>query len=50
MRREELKKGLIVSCQATAEEPMRGSETMGRFALAAPDVFSGRRRLAGQQP
>ena len=35
MRREELKKGLIVSCQATAEEPMRGSETMGRFALAA---------------
>ncbi len=31
----ELKKGLIVSCQATAEEPMRDSAIMGRFALAA---------------
>lgn len=35
MRIEELKKGLIVSCQATSEEPMRESSIMGRFALAA---------------
>lgn len=35
MKVEELKKGLIVSCQATAEEPMRESAIMGRFALAA---------------
>ena len=35
MRVEELKKGLIVSCQATAEEPMRDSSIIGRFALAA---------------
>ncbi|MDO4274971.1 MAG: N-acetylmannosamine-6-phosphate 2-epimerase [Eubacteriales bacterium] len=35
MKIEELKKGLIVSCQATAEEPMRDSSVMGRFALAA---------------
>lgn len=35
MKREELKPGLIVSCQATAEEPMRDSSTIGRFALAA---------------
>ena len=42
MRREELKKGLIVSCQATAEEPMRGSETM--------EGLRWQRRSAGQQP
>ncbi|MDO4343557.1 MAG: N-acetylmannosamine-6-phosphate 2-epimerase [Eubacteriales bacterium] len=35
MRIEELKKGLIVSCQATSEEPMRESSIIGRFALAA---------------
>ena len=35
MRTDELKKGLIVSCQATSEEPMRDSGIMGRFALAA---------------
>ena len=35
MKITELKKGLIVSCQATAEEPMRDSAIMGRFALAA---------------
>jgi N-acylglucosamine-6-phosphate 2-epimerase len=31
----ELKKGLIVSCQAKSDEPMRDSAIMGRFALAA---------------
>ncbi|MCU6698137.1 N-acetylmannosamine-6-phosphate 2-epimerase [Laedolimicola ammoniilytica] len=35
MKVEELKKGLIVSCQATSEEPMRNSDIMGRFAYAA---------------
>ena len=35
MNINELKKGLIVSCQATSEEPMRDSAIMGRFALAA---------------
>ncbi|MCL2425237.1 MAG: N-acetylmannosamine-6-phosphate 2-epimerase [Oscillospiraceae bacterium] len=35
MKINELKKGLIVSCQATAEEPMRDSAIIGRFALAA---------------
>ena len=35
MKINELKKGLIVSCQATAEEPMRDSSIIGRFALAA---------------
>lgn len=35
MKIEELKKGLIVSCQATSEEPMRDSSIIGRFALAA---------------
>ncbi|WP_343249970.1 N-acetylmannosamine-6-phosphate 2-epimerase [Diplocloster hominis] len=35
MKAEELKKGLIVSCQATSEEPMRESSIIGRFALAA---------------
>jgi len=35
MKIKELKKGLIVSCQATAEEPMRDSAIIGRFALAA---------------
>ncbi|WP_312692666.1 N-acetylmannosamine-6-phosphate 2-epimerase [Caproiciproducens sp.] len=35
MKLNELKKGLIVSCQATSEEPMRDSAIMGRFALAA---------------
>lgn len=35
MQINELRKGLIVSCQATFEEPMRDSAIMGRFALAA---------------
>ena len=35
MKIEELKKGLVVSCQATSEEPMRDSSIMGRFAYAA---------------
>jgi len=35
MKIDELKKGLIVSCQATADEPMRDSAIIGRFALAA---------------
>jgi N-acylglucosamine-6-phosphate 2-epimerase len=35
MQIEELKKGLIVSCQATPEEPMRNSSVIARFALAA---------------
>lgn len=35
MKIEELKRGLIVSCQATPEEPMRDSSIIGRFALAA---------------
>ena len=30
-----LKKGLIVSCQATPEEPLHGSEIMARLAIAA---------------
>lgn len=30
-----LKKGLIVSCQATPEEPLHSPEIMGRLALAA---------------
>lgn len=30
-----LKRGLIVSCQATPEEPMHGSEIMARMAVAA---------------
>lgn len=30
-----LKKGLIVSCQATIEEPMHGSHIMAKMALAA---------------
>lgn len=30
-----LKKGLIVSCQATPEEPMHGSDIMARMAIAA---------------
>ena len=35
MKIEELKRGLIVSCQATPEEPMHGPEFMARMALAA---------------
>ena len=35
MKIEELKKGLIVSCQAMADEPMYGSEVMAMFAQAA---------------
>jgi len=35
MKIEELKKGLIVSCQATPQEPMRDCAIIGRFALAA---------------
>jgi len=35
MKISELNKGLIVSCQATSEEPMRDSAIIGRFALAA---------------
>jgi len=35
MKISDLKKGLIVSCQATSEEPMRDSAIIGRFALAA---------------
>ncbi len=35
MKIDELKKGLIVSCQATSEEPMRDSAIMGKFAYAA---------------
>lgn len=35
MKIDELKKGLIVSCQATSQEPMRESSIIGRFALAA---------------
>jgi len=35
MKIEELKRGLIVSCQATPEEPMHGSSFMARMALAA---------------
>ena len=35
MKISELKRGLIVSCQATPEEPMRDSAIIGRFALAA---------------
>jgi len=35
MKIDDLKKGLIVSCQATAQEPMRDSMIIGRFALAA---------------
>lgn len=30
-----LKKGLVVSCQATPEEPMHGSDIMARMAIAA---------------
>ncbi len=30
-----LKRGLIVSCQATVEEPMHGSDIMARMAIAA---------------
>lgn len=30
-----LKGGLVVSCQALSNEPMRGSETMRKFAVAA---------------
>lgn len=32
-----LKRGLIVSCQATPEEPLRSSEIMGRLAVAAKE-------------
>ena len=32
---EQVKGGLIVSCQALADEPMFGSEVMAKFALAA---------------
>ena len=32
-----LKRGLIVSCQATATEPLRDSEIIGRLALAAQE-------------
>lgn len=35
MKIEQLKKGLIVSCQAMREEPMYGSDIMAHFALAA---------------
>ena len=32
---EQIKGGLIVSCQALEEEPLHGSEIMARMALAA---------------
>lgn len=35
MEISELKRGLIVSCQATKEEPMHGPQYMARMALAA---------------
>lgn len=35
MKISELRRGLIVSCQATAEEPMHGPEFMARMALAS---------------
>lgn len=35
MKIEDLKRGLIVSCQATKEEPMHGSDYMAHMALAA---------------
>lgn len=35
MKKRKLKQGLIVSCQATIDEPMHGSDIMARMALAA---------------
>jgi len=37
MKTEDLKRGLIVSCQATAEEPMHGPQFMARMALATEE-------------